>query len=246
MTDVVKSFEPGTRVAEPAVVPFTYSSRCEVIDGEHRVVPSRLSLMAYDAACYVAKNGDVRRLVVAGEQSYSHDSRTTGDVLHEHTPAEAHGLDITILRNTGNRLLNTPYQVDALAKELTQDDAVTVVCWGFHEWRIKQGFLVQKSSPALEFIRVEDVIDGMWGDMSIWGDVETRREIFRGRYGLKVDWDVVKGRGLDQFETRERRTRIAMIAGRNGWLLKLLTRARGKGRYDDIDEFALPIQATTH
>jgi len=202
--------------------------------------------MTYDAACYVASTLGVSRLVIAGEQSYTHHDDTTGNVLDIHTPAIHRGLELTVLKNETNRLLNTPHQVDALADEFSSDDSVVVVCWGFHERRLSQGFKHKNRLPAIDFVHTEDVIDMLWDDMTVWGDLATRRHMFRDRYDLQVDWDIVRDRGLTSFEKRERVTRWAMKTGHSGWLLKLLTKARGSGRYDDIDSFALPRMGSTH
>ncbi|MCA9308882.1 hypothetical protein KC973_00740 [Candidatus Saccharibacteria bacterium] len=249
MTDVRRTSEtsPDTCI-DPIVVPFTYSSGCEVKDGEHVISPSRLSLMAYDAACYIATNSGIKRLVIAGEQSYAHHTQTTGDALQLHTPAEQYGLDLTVLRNEDNRLLNTPHQVDALSDEFKPEDVVTVVCWGFHEKRIRHGFKSKRElAPVVDFVRVEDVIGHLWDTAALWGgDHHAMAREFRDRYDLEVGWESVMDRGLSAFEHRERLTRVAMWFGKNGWLLKLLTRARGTGRYDDIDKLAMPIMDTTH
>lgn len=229
------------------VVPFTYSSRLELTDGGHRVVPSRLSLMAYDAACYVARNSGAKRLVIAGEQSYCHSEITTGDALEAYTPPSQHELELTVLRHEGNRLLNTPHQVDALADEFQPEDVVTVVCWGFHEERIRDGFASKRNkSPVVEFMHVEDVIDHLWETAALWGgDHAAMGREFRERYDLKAPWEAVASRGIREFARRERLTRLAMRAGKSGWLLKMLTKIRGAGRYDDIDEFAMPIMRST-
>lgn len=244
MTDV------GTpeRTTSGHVVPFTYSSRLEHVDGEHRVVPSRLSLMAYDAACYVARSNGAKHLVIAGEQSYSHSEITTGDALEAHTHPSQHELELTVLRHEGNRLLNTPHQVDALADEFQPEDIVTVVCWGFHEQRIRDGFASKRDkSPVVEFVHVEDVIDHLWETAALWdGDHAAMAEDFWDRYDLEVDWSTVMSRGVAKFEHRECVTRVAMKFGKNGWLLKLLTRLRGTGRYDDISRTARPIMEQTH
>lgn len=257
--DILKKYRLGTIVSKMTdvdtsektvgdhVVPFTYSSRLEREDGEHRVVPSRLSLMAYDAACYVARNGGAKRLVIAGEQSYSHSEITTGDALEAHTHPSQHELELTVLRHEGNRLLNTPHQVDALADEFKPEDVVTIVCWGFHEQRIREGFASKrKRSPVVEFVHVEDVIDHLWETAALWdGDQVVMNREFRERYDLQAPWEAVLSRGVCEFARRERVTRIAMKAGKSGWLLKMLTKIRGAGRYDDIDEFAMPIMRST-
>ena len=239
MTDIAEKSD------RTAVIPFTYSTRkTEAFEG-HLLEPSRLSLMAYDAALYVAQQSGVNKIVIAGEQSYREDSRTTGDLLIEHTHPD-HEFEITILRNDANRLLNTPHQVDALSDEFKPEDIVTVVCWGFHEERIKKGFDAQKNGPIVEFIHVEDVIGHLWETAALWdGDTETMRRDFKARYNIRTGWEAVASRGIHAFEKRERLTRLAMKVGNNGWLLKLLTGLRGKGRYDDVDEFAMPIQSTT-
>ncbi|MBP9738803.1 hypothetical protein KBD20_03885 [Candidatus Saccharibacteria bacterium] len=228
-----------------AVVPITYSTRDNGAHHTETLSPSRLSLMAYDAACYVAAQTGVKQLVIAGEQSYSYDERTTGDLLVPHTP-EGHDFEITVLRNANNRLLNTPHQVDAISEEFESHEVVTVVCWAFHEERIKHGFEAQKSGPIVDYVHVEDVINHLWDTEALWEDPEQMRRDFRQRYDIQVDWPIVAHRGLPPFEKREKYTRVAMKFGKNGWLLKLLTRARGAGRYDDIDEFAMPIQRTTY
>lgn len=239
MTDI------GEKAAVNAVVPFTYSTRRSGAPGEYVFEPSRLSLMAYDAALYVADQSGTNKIVIAGEQSYREDPRTTGDLLIEHTHSD-HELEITVLRNETNRLLNTPHQVDALGDEFKPEDVVTVVCWGFHEERIITGFSAQKNGPIVEFIHVEDVIDHLWETAALWGgDTQAMRRDFRARYDIQAGWEAVVGHGLRVFEKRERLTRIAMKAGKNGWLLKLLTGLRGKGRYDDIDEFAMPKKGVT-
>lgn len=239
MTDVAEKSD------RTAVVPFTYSTRRTEANNGTVLEPSRLSLMAYDAALYVAQQSGVNKIVIAGEQSYREDPRTTGDLLIEHTHLD-HELQITVLRNEDNRLLNTPHQVDALGDKFNPEDIVTVVCWGFHEERIRKGFGAQKNSPIVEFIHVEDVIDHLWETAALWdGDTEAMRRDFKARYNIQTGWEAVAGRGIRAFEKREQLTRIAMKVGHNGWLLKLLTGLRGKGRYDDIDEFAMPIKDTT-
>lgn len=201
--------------------------------------------MAYDAALYVAEQSGVNKIVIAGEQSYREDARTTGDLLKDHTH-EDHEFEITVLRNEANRLLNTPHQVDALSDEFKPEDVVTVVCWGFHEERIKKGFSAQKNGPIVEFIHVEDVIGHLWETAALWGgDTQAMCRDFKTRYAIQTGWEAVASRGIRSFEKREQLTRIAMKFGHSGWLLKLLTGLRGKGRYDDIDEFAMPIKDTT-
>ena len=231
---------------DQTVVPITYSSRKELNPEGHDLYPSRLSLMAYDAACYVAAGRDVKRLVIAGEQSYSDDDRTTGDLLHHHTHPTL-DFDISVLRDTDNRLLNTPHQVDALSDEFGPDQKVVVVCWRFHEKRLRQGFGAKANTPQLEFIAVEDVISDLWNSAALWnGDPQLMAQEFRDRYQIQVGWEDVLSEGIPAFERRERLTRLAMHFGKSGWLLKLLTGLRSSGRYDDIDEFAMPIQQTTH
>lgn len=228
-----------------AIVPFTYTSRRIESAAQTILEPSRLSLMAFDAATFVAEQTGVKKIVIAGEQSYSHDKRTTGDLLQQHTQ-EHHDFDITVLRNDSNRLLNTPHQVDALSEEFSPTDVVTVVCWGFHEQRIRHGFEAQKQSPIVEFVHVEDVISRLWDTAALWeGDARAMLQAFKERYNMQAGWEAVMSRGLPPFERREKITRLAMKFGKNGWLIKLLTELRGKGRYDDIDEFAMPKQGTT-
>lgn len=228
------------------VVPITYSTRREQgLDG-HKLYPSRLSLMAYDAACFVAASRNISRLVIAGEQSYSDDDRTTGDLLHQHTHPSL-DFEITVLRDEDNRLLNTPHQVDALSDEFAPDQKVTVVCWKFHEQRLRQGFEAKADTPQLEFIAVEEVISDLWESAALWGgDRQAMAQEFRQRYQMQAGWEAVLSRGIPDFERRERLTRLAMHLGKSGWVLKLLTRLRSSGRYDDIDEFAMPVQDTTH
>lgn len=227
-----------------AIVPVTYSSRREVVDGEHRLYPSRLSLMVFDAACYLAEQSGVISIVIAGEQSHRDHEDTTGDLLHRHIQHH-HDFEVRVIRNEKNRLLNTPHQVDALNDEFSPEDSVVLVCWRFHEKRLRQGFESQKDSPKVEFIHAEDIIDDVWNRGDLWESEAQRSTVFRERYGLVVDWPEVKEVGLKDFEEREKITRIAMKFGKNGWLIKLLTRLRGTGRYDDINESAEPIMSTT-
>lgn len=233
-----------TTTKTAAVVPVTYSSKLEVVNGEHILYPSRLSLMVFDAACYLAERLGVGNIVIAGEQSHSEHGATTGDLLHSHIQHH-HDLEVEVIRNQKNRLLNTPHQVDALNDEFGHEDSVVLVCWRFHEKRLRQGFESQKDSPKVEFIHAEDIIDDVWSNSDLWESDAQRSEVFRKRYGLLVDWPEVKETGLKDFEAREKITRIAMKFGKNGWLIKLLTRLRGKGRYDDINEFAEPLMSTT-
>lgn len=238
--------EVNTKISSDTVIPITYSTRREQGENGHELYPSRLSLMAYDAACYVAAKRNIKRLAIAGEQSYSDDDRTTGDLLHYHTHPTL-DFEITVLRDEDNRLLNTPHQVDALSDEFAADQNVVVVCWAFHEKRLRQGFAAKSDSPQIEFVHVEDVISELWESAELWGgNRQKMAQEFRDRYDIQASWEAVLSRGLPSFERREKITRLAMLAGKSGWLLKLLTGLRNQGRYDDIDQFALPIKDTTH
>ncbi len=237
-------YRTTTESESVAVVSVTYSSRREKVGETHQLYPSRLSLMAFDAACYLAHQSGVGKMVIAGEQSHREHPETTGDLLHKHVHPD-HDLEITVIRDEQNRLLNTPHQVKALIEEFTPDDVVTVVCWGFHEQRLRQGFEASSKSPKVEFLHVEDVIDDVWDSSDLWETDEQRDAVFRARYDLQVDWPTVKSQGLKDFASREKITRLAMKFGKSGWLIKLLTNIRRKGRYDDISEFAAPIMQTT-
>lgn len=222
---------------EIVVVPITYSTNPE---GN----PSRLSLMAFDVACYIAKLQSANRLIIAGEQSWSSYHLTTGDLLAKIAPDYIP--KTTVLRDD-NRLLNTPRQGKKLAEELDLTQAITLVGYGFHEKRVTHNIEAHAEDPlSLSYVAAEDVIDKLWDTAALWdGDYEAMRQDFRSRYGFEVDWPVVK-KAIKKFGHREHITRATHIFGKSGWVIDKATSRRNCGRYDDISPTGKVIMQTTN
>lgn len=222
---------------EVVVVPITYSTNPE---GQ----PSRMSLMAFDVACYIAAVQKANRLIIAGEQSWSAFHMTTGDLLEKITPDYIE--HTTVLRDE-DRLLNTPRQGKKLAQALEPTQAITLVGFGFHEMRVRDNINAYSTEPLqLSYEAVEKVINELWETAGLWrGNRELMEHEFRQRYGYEVDWPVVK-KALKRFERREHVTRATHIFGKNGRVIDALTNWRDCGRYDDISPQGQPITKTTY
>lgn len=226
--------------AEHVVVPITYSTNPDII-------PSRMSRLAFDVACYIAILTKADRMMIAGEQSHSWHHMTTGDLLAREAPKEAP--EITILRDPDNRLLNTAFQGEKLAEKLSPEQRITLVGWGFHETRVLENLFAHTPEELknVEYTSVESVIDELWQSASLWnGDHEAMRQEFRSRYGFEVDWPQIKERGLRKYEKREQRTRLWQHLGKSGWFFKLVTRLRKGGRYDDLSPTGEAIHKSTY
>lgn len=229
------------RIAQAAdiVVPITYSSRLE--DGV--VEPSRLSLLAFDAACFVAQDSNADLITIAGEQSYTSPITTTGEALRRYTPPSSPG--VAVLSHSRNRLINTAYQAEALAKVFDDRHNVTLVGWGFHRERVLQNLGAQGLHNAT-YVCAESVIDRLWQTAGLWrGDNSKMLYQFSQRYGFTVEWPAIKERALADFARREQRTRLGQHLGKSGWAFKLASRIRGGGRYDDITDDGEAIMRST-
>lgn len=223
------------------IVPVTYSSRME---DDGRIEPSRLSLLAYDVACYQALEQDTDLMVMAAEQSYRGSPLTTGDVLLPYRPQ---GMpESVVLHNPDNRLINTAYQTEALADVLIPGQWITFVGWEYHRDRLMDNL----AAPELEaqYVTVDSVIDGLWKTAALWGgDHDAKRQAFASRYGFTVEWPEVRDRAIAAFAPREKgwMMRAAHKLSPRGTLLKKVSSHSNTGRLDDITPDGYAIMKKT-
>lgn len=242
-----------TQPEQPLNVLFTYSSALATNPVDPKiieVVPSRLSALAYDAAVYWASVNSENpnnhtTFVVASERSYLEFEGTTASSFSNLVREGDRGIVIEEITREGDRLLNTHTQIAAIVDNYPdRDREIRIVCWGFHEPRIK-GHLDALGFSKVTFIKVEDVLDRAYLEFDQENEAHTDT-FFNNRYGFTVGWKEVRDNTTREFERRERRTRMAtIIGGRKGWLINLLTKARNAGRYDDISPEGQPERGST-
>ncbi len=224
--------------AQDVVVPITYSSRME--DNEI-IVPTRLSLLAFDVACLEATQEGADLLVIAGEQSWKESHRTTGDTLVTAMPQGTP--NPIVLRDPTTRLINTAFQTEALGEALDEDHRITLVGWGFHRDRFLDN--LERNAPDLEvderdFVIVDRVLDDIWETAKLWnGDREAMERAFMQRYGFEpgIGWPEVQERGIATFTAHEQRfiMRALHRLSKGGQLAKFASeKIVRKGRLDDL------------
>lgn len=225
--------------ANHVVVPITYSSRMEE---NEIIVPTRLSLLAFDVACLAAVEEGADALVIAGEQTWRESFRTTGDTLvSAMSPGAPNPI---VLRNRDNRLINSAFQAEALGDALNENHRITLVGWGFHRDRFLDN--LQRTAPHLEvderdFVIVDRALDDIWETAKPWGgDHEAMERAFMQRYGFEpgVGWPEVQERGIATFTAHEQRFMMRALHGlsKSGWLAKFASeKIIRKGRVDDLE-----------
>lgn len=210
---------------DEATVLMTYSS--VIREGMNYPVPSRLSLLAALAAReYIGSNKI--KLLIAGEQSYRDFPQTTGALLAtSHKNLLPNNASVTLLPAGQNRLINTPYQVEALANycEIEKIKQLQVVGWEFHSLRTIDLFEAYAPQISVDYISTESVLIRMAKN-----ELQTELEMM----GFEVDFKTILVNGIAQYAKRERLTRLAMIFDKKGQIIKALSWLRNAGRYDDL------------
>ncbi len=204
----------------------TYSS--VMPEGALAPTPSRLTLIAALASREVLSMTPAGELWIAGEESYQGFGHTTGSLLVEqHRSLLPEHYRPVVFAPGENRLINTPYQVEAIAERCKQEgvDELTIVGWGFHELRIAKLLRAYDSSITSEYHRVEDVLMAMDQD-ALTGHLQA--------FGFEVGFETILKTGLQSYRRREWFTRQALRFGKKGQVLNWLSRRRGAGRCDDL------------
>jgi hypothetical protein len=203
--------------------------------------PSRLSLMAFDMGRAVCRTigettGTEPPLVLVTEQSLP-DSPSTGRQIIDRLQVPSNFALIPDFDN--NRLLNTNFQVNALAQwmgkrwETDPSYSFHVVSFGFHIPRLRRVMAREGLSP-IQYFPVENLMTAHYGEGPRMNDQ------YKQRYGMEISWLETAERILPEFAQREVHTR-ALDRIANGKVLNFISRHSLRGRHDDVLPDGTPI-----
>lgn len=225
---------------EAVLVPITYSSVVE----HGRLAPSRLSTLSYLTALAIAQMQPERErpaIVMAGEQSYREDPRTTGDLLVARFNNVPLSHDVTVLRDEETRLLNTTYQMAALVTYFStagnEDKYPYFVGFGYHLPRVRRNL---HRAGIVIGDNQQFSVNTVLGLMEQFDHNSMTAILGRTRFEPDIMWSAIEQR----MRRLSRRERITSIADRL-YLINLLTQLRGKGRFDQLTAHGKPILKTT-
>lgn len=214
--------------AEQTVALLTYSSVLRA--GVEGPLPSSLSVLALLGARHQLDTArSSGELLLAAEQSYKDCTSTTGDLLLQHAAHHfPERFTPKILRSNENQLINTVYQVEALADycRTNEVDRLHIFGWKFHGWRTLRLFDAHAPELEVAFKPIEPGLEAM--------DQAALQAELRA-LGIEVGLHKILNRGLRMYQLREFATSATLLVSPDGRLLNWASaRRENKGRSDDL------------